>query len=112
MRVFVALLIAMALAIPAQATTTNVCDVPDSEQIKACEETLDACDKAVDKQAELIESLSAQELRLQKALDYQISETAAARASADAWYRQPSVVAPIAAILGFVAGAYVTKRVQ
>jgi hypothetical protein len=81
-------------------------------RVTACEEALDLADKAINSQADTIRELDVQNVRLQKSLDYAIAEAARSEARADAWYRNPNFVAPMGLIFGFLAGAYVTKRVQ
>ena len=85
-----------------------VCEEPGSveERISDCEAALDSADEAINSQATTIDALSAQNDRLQRSLDFAVSEAARAKA----WYNDPKYVAPIALVLGVALGAYAAKR--
>lgn len=78
---------------------------PCQRKLEACDDALQACDKAVSAQMLLIENLNAENATLQRTLDSALQE----RAEAQAWYRQPSVVGPLAFILGIVVGIKASK---
>lgn len=81
------------------------------DRVHACEDALDRGDKVISVQADTIGALDAQNQRLQKSLDFALSEASKAGAEAHAWYRDPKLLAPLALTAGIALGAYVTRTV-
>jgi chromosome segregation ATPase len=79
------------------------------DQVDACEDLLKKGDLAINSQAATIDALQAQDDRLQRSLESYKNQLTESERRADAWYRQPEYVAPIALIVGITVGARVSK---
>ena len=79
-----------------------------NDRLADCEQLLDQADHVINVQADTIQQLDAQRSRLEKELDYTMSELAKEKA----WYRDTSIVAPLMFIIGVTAGAYTMKQLQ
>lgn len=74
-------------------------------KLKACDEALTAADGAIKAQSLLIDNLNAENQTLNRTLQAALEE----RAEAKVWYKQPSVVGPLAFVLGVVVGIKAAK---
>ncbi len=98
-------IIAIALILMATTTATaNQCQ-PLEEQITECEALVDLADRAINKQAETIDELSAQQYRLEQALTSAMDQLAEERA----WYKDTSIIGPVSFLLGVTLGALAVR---
>jgi hypothetical protein len=79
-----------------------------SLRVSECEELLKIADSVIDQQAKTIDQLATQNQRLEKELSLTMIELAKEKA----WYKDPTIIAPLMFTIGLVTGAYTMRQLQ